>query len=171
MNWETIRNQVMAWDWNWDAISMMVLTFGPGLVLLPLLLIRRAQKLRASSKVAEPPKKDPGIMFLEGALDEDAPRKPNPNYTYAQFKDDLNNKGLTFEEIYEKCGGIFPKKPREPETLAPPPEGGEKKDEDDRHKRLQVWFKERAESGNFLKKLVKPPPNVYPLIQWRNRRR
>jgi len=66
---------------------------------------RRLQRLKEEERA-----KDPEILFLEGALDEDPARKPNPNYTYSQFMADVYNKGLSFDEIYEKCGGVFPKK-------------------------------------------------------------
>lgn len=156
----------------WEAfkgsgLDLFLLAMTPLVVIYVIDRIMRAWKRR---KELPPPQKTPGIEFLEDALKEDEVRKPNPSYSYAQFKDDLYNKGLTFDEIYEKCGGVFPQKPREPETLAPPKEG-DPKDDEDRFARLQVWFQQRGETARVFKKLVAPPPNVYPLIQWRNRRR
>lgn len=87
---------------------------GVGILLFTLCVVSLGKRIgRRWKQEAEIEKtnKAPDVQFLEGALDDDAPRKPNPNYSYRDFQRDLHDKGLTFEEIYEKCGGVFPKKP------------------------------------------------------------
>jgi hypothetical protein len=131
--------------------------------------------------------KDPEVLFLDSALDDDPVRKPNPNYSYAEFQRDLHDKGLTFEEIYEKCGGVFPKKPEQglygPQGYQGPMETPEHRPGlhgpsgapgfqgfqgadgrcPDRMSELQVWFKERGKTSH-VGGLVPPPPNPYPIV-------
>jgi hypothetical protein len=126
------------------------------------------------------------IKDLEKALEEDAPRKPNPNYSYEEFQRDLYDKGLTFNEIYEKCGGVFPQKPPPPPPTPPPvlPMSiheiqGQNAGEDggdgsqgpqgpdgrcpDRMTQLQQWFVQRGNESK-IGHTVKPPPNPYPVV-------
>jgi hypothetical protein len=158
-------------NWNWPAIYDAFATFGPrvlfcAIVLVGIYSVGVLMKAYAASR-KKAPEKSPEAKFLEGAMDEDAPRKPTPGYTYADFKRDLYDRGLTFNEIYEKCGGVFPQKPKEPETKAEeaqkPPEGpGSKSDDPDRLSKLEAWFLEAGK--NRFKGLVRPPPNPYPVI-------
>jgi len=152
------------------------MAIGVGLVTVLAMAINDVMKKRRAK--AEPPAKSPDILFLEGALDEDPERKPNPNYTYEQFKADLYDRGLTFQEIYEKCGGVFPKKPEEkppgagytgPVDCGPDgfqgyqgPLGVDSRhrwgmDVDARMKELLAWHAERVKENGALK-IVKPPP-------------
>lgn len=175
--------------WHWIQIQNFFVAYGPRIlvciiVLVGIFAMAKLMKARVlSRKKAAPP--DPDVQFLEGALEDDAPRKPVPGYTYEQFKEDLYNKGLSFEEIYEKCGGVFPQKP----PPAPPPilpmsiheiqgqngdpgfEGIKGADGPqgadgrcpDRMTQLQQWFKERGKTSP-IGGLVKPPPNPYPVV-------
>lgn len=112
----------MSEDWtilkeNWATTQHAFVAYGPRIlfclvVLVGIYAIARLMKAWVASR-RKPVPPNPDVQFLEGALDEDAPRKPNPNYSYAEFQRDLHDKGLTFDEIYEKCGGVFPKKPDE----------------------------------------------------------
>jgi hypothetical protein len=65
-------------------------------------------------KPAAPAVKNPEVQFLEAALDDDVPRKPNAQYSYAEFRRDLLDGKVTFDEIYERSGGVFPTKPEDP---------------------------------------------------------
>lgn len=57
-----------------------------------------------------PPQKK---TVLDEALEEDlAPKVVSP-YTWEEFQRDIHDGGLTFREIWEKCGGVMPKKPSE----------------------------------------------------------
>jgi len=136
---------------------------GIGWIIFMLLVISFPNRRKKKTEQAK--EKDPAVKFLESALDEDAPRKPVPDYTYADFKRDLYDRGLTFNEIYEKCGGVFPKKPegKEAEIETAKPEGpGSKSDDPERLAKLQAWFQETGKER--LKGLVRPPPNPYPVV-------
>jgi hypothetical protein len=166
-NWST-------WNWgtfseNLGTIKHALVAFGPRifvgiLILIGTIALGKLMKAWAASR-RKAPEKPPGVKFLEEAMEDDAPRKPVPGYTYADFKRDLYDRGLTFNEIYEKCGGVFPKKPegKEAETEAPKPEGpGSKSDDPERLAKLQAWFQETGKER--LKGLVRPPPNPYPIV-------
>lgn len=157
-------------NWNWDAILHGFIVYGPRVLFcaIGMLWIHALGKLMKAWIVSrrKAPEKNPGIKFLEEAMADDAPRKPVPGYTYADFKRDLYDRGLTFNEIYEKCGGVFPQKPegKEPEAKEEPkPEGpGSKSDDPERLAKLQAWFQDTGKER--LKGLVRPPPNPYPVI-------
>lgn len=171
-NWTTLKE-------NWGTIQYAFTAYGPRVLFVATLLVgvyavAKLMKAYVTSR-KKPIQKDPDVQFLEGALDDDAPRKGNADYTYAEFQRDLHDKGLTFEEIYEKCGGVFPKKP-EPSTLHHSEGGHLLKGQDggqspngpdgqcsDRTKELQMWFEERGKSSP-LKKLVSPPPAPHTVI-------
>lgn len=107
-------------------------------------------------KMTEPPRKK---TFLEEALEADPERpKPNKTYTWDDLQRDLHDPKLTFEEIHEKCGGIFPEKPE-----APKDGPGMKSDDPDRIAKLQAWFKERGEERR-IQGLVPPPPAPHTVI-------
>lgn len=161
----------------------LYLGLGVGIVTILAMTINSLAQKRRQRQDALP--KSPQVQFLEDALQDDAPRKPNPNYSYAEFQRDLHDKGLTFEEIYEKCGGVFPQKPPPP----PPPvlpmsiheiqgQNGEPgfkgvKGDDgpkgadgrcpDRMTQLQQWFEQRGKDSK-VGRIVPPPPNPYPII-------
>lgn len=126
---------------------------------------KRKSMLRDAEKLLEESK---------ALMDEDHERKPKiPGYDWAQYQADLHDRKVTFDEIWERSGGRFPPKPkdREPESGEKKPESpGAKSDDPDRAAELQEWFKKRGEEKG-LKGLVAPPPNIYPVIMWRNRRR
>lgn len=164
----------MNWNWVtlneiWATIQHALMAYGPrvlfcGIILIGIVGVGTLMKAYAASR-KKAPEKPPGVKFLEEAMEDDAPRKPVPGYTYADFKRDLYDRGLTFNEIYEKCGGVFPKKPegKEAEIETAKPEGpGAKSADPDRLAKLQAWFQET--SKDRLKGLVKPPPNPYPVI-------
>lgn len=163
---------------------------GIGWTIFMLLLL--AFSKRRGKKVVEVKPKDPDVQFLESALEEDSPRKPNPNYSYAEFRRDLFDRGLTFDEIYEKCGGVFPKEPEEGQfgpqghqgyahhgldgvDVYPPmgmqgAQGSQGyqgpdggRDQSPRMKELQDWFKDQAKVTG-VGQIVPPPPNPYPII-------
>lgn len=185
-------------DWNWQAIQHAFMTFGPRVFVVVLILVgvyalgklvkawllsRESVEVRAA-RIAAAMK----IEGLEKALEEDAPRKPNPNYSYEEFQRDLHDKGLTFEEIYEKCGGVFPQKPPPPPPPVPPvlpmsiheiqgqngepgfegikgadgPKGADGRCPD-RMTQLQQWFEQRGKDSK-VGRVVPPPPNPYPII-------
>jgi hypothetical protein len=175
-NWEIIRAAIAAWPWS----QIFAWTFASSFILW-MLLIAQGKFLDMFDPKPPTAPKSPEIQFLEDALNEEEVRKPNPNYTYAQFKDDLYNKGLTFNEIYEKCGGVLPQKPP-PEPPAPAPilpmsiheiqgqngeiqgqNGGADGGSMDRMAQLQQWFQQRG-SERKIGNIVKPPPNPYPII-------
>lgn len=150
---------------NWDAIVNALAVFGLPII-AGIALIWILAKWLNKRYSAKPIEKTDQEKFLEAALAEDPIRKPKPNYTYADFKRDLYDRGLTFEEIYEKCGGVFPQQPKEPETKeeTKPPEGpGAKSDDPERLAQLQEWYKKRTE-GIRPMKLVPPPPAPHTVI-------
>ncbi len=170
-------------DWNWEAIRHALIVAWPPIatvaVILLIVIVTALQVKRFARTKAPAPEKSPGIQFLEDALADEPVRKPNPNYTYQQFKEDLYNQKLTFDEIYEKCGGVLPQKPPPP----PPPilpmsiheiqgqnagdgsQGSEGPDGrcPDRMTQLQQWFKQRTETV-APRKLVPPPPAPHTII-------
>lgn len=152
---------------NWFALQDAVFVYGPQVLFCAVILVwvygigRLMNAYVASRKKA--PEKSHDLKFLEAAFDEDEPRKPLPGYTYADFRRDLYDRGLTFNEIYEKCGGVFPKKPEGKEPDAAKPEGpGSKSDDPDRLAKLEAWFQETGKGR--VKGLVRPPPNPYPVV-------
>jgi hypothetical protein len=117
-------------------------------------------------KQEEPQKK----TFLEEALEADPDRpKPLKAYTWDDFQKDLHDGSMTFNEIYEKYGGVFPKKPEAPkegETKAQEKKEagpGAKSDDPDRMAQLQSWFKDRGEDRR-IQGLVRPPPAPHTVI-------
>lgn len=182
-------------NWNWKSIHDAFASFGSSAVFVLVLLgvIVAAAKIL---KFLFGKKQRPEVKMvhlaadylgkaLDKALEEDVPRKPNPNYSYAEFRKDLFDRGLTFDEIYEKSGGIFPKKPEEgqfgpqghqgPMTLGA--DGGGPCDGangyqgfqgpdgrcPDRMSELQLWFSEQGKKVH-TGQVVPPPPNPYPII-------
>lgn len=170
----------MSWAefWITGAVTMAAL----------LLIYVLTAPFRRPKKVEEPKKK----TFLEEALEAD-PDRPRPAraYTWAEFQKDLHDGSMTFEEIYEKYGGIFPKKPEPP---AAPPEGSPDTQAlqgadggltgvegaagpnggpgvagasgvgpPDRMAQLQEWFQQRGKEGR-LQGLVPPPPAPHTVI-------
>ena len=179
--------------WNWQVVKDAWTAYGSSAVFVMVFLgvifsTAKILKVFFAKKEAAKPK-DPDVEFLEGALDDpDAPRKPNPNYSYAEFQRDLHDKGLTFEEIYEKCGGVFPQKPPPSPPPVPPilpmsiheiqgqngepgfegikgadgPQGPDGRCPD-RMTQLQQWFEQRGKDSK-VGRVVPPPPNPYPII-------
>lgn len=162
VNWTILKE-------SWATILHAFTTFGPRvfvcmLILIGIFALGKLMKAWVASR-RKPIPSNPDVQFLEGALDEDAPRKPNPGYSYADFQRDLHDEKLTFDEIYEKCGGVLPQKPKEPETKPEEKkEGGPgaKSEDPDRLAQLNAWFKETGK--NCVQGLVPPPPNPYPVI-------
>jgi hypothetical protein len=184
VNWTMLKE-------SWNTIQHAFTGFGPRilvcfLISIGIYAIGKLMKAWVVSR-RKAVLRNPDIQFLEGALDDDAPRKGNPNYSYAEFQRDLHDKGLTFEEIYEKCGGVFPKKPEQglygPQGYQGPMETPEHRPGlhgpsgapgfqgfqgadgrcPDRMSELQVWFKERGKTSH-VGGLVPPPPNPYPIV-------
>lgn len=80
------------------------------------LLAKLIGRLRPIKPKEEEPRKK---TFLEEALEAEAER-PKHSYSWREFQTDLHNATMSFEEIYEKYGGVFPQKPEDP----PPPLAG-----------------------------------------------
>lgn len=105
---------------NWDAIRSTLMVVLPAIifvvVVVTIISVTAIQVKRFSKSKGKAPDKSPEIQFLEDALEgpEEPERKPNPNYSYAEFQRDVGDGKVTFDEIYEKCGGVFPRKPEDP---------------------------------------------------------
>lgn len=188
-NWTTLKE-------NWGTIQHAFVTYGPRVLFCAVVLVGIygvAKLMKARLSVRKKSALPLDVQFLEEALDEEAPRKGNPYYTYAEFQEDLHNKGLTFEEIYEKCGGVFPKKPDEHSSLPGfqghqgftdfsqfgrsgfsghsgypgcsgyPIPPGGDRKYSDRTDELQMWFKKQGERVP-IKGLVPPPPAPHTII-------
>lgn len=145
-------------------------------------------------KVEETPPPAPKT-FIEEVLEaslkgEGPPRQPGKPYTWEEYRRDLFDNGLSFDEIYERSGGIFPQKPEEPDPKSPGKtqylgssgpggcqgsngpsgqDGSQRPNGSDgrcpeRLKELQEWFKQRAEQVGEMK-VVPPPPPPKPVLQ------
>lgn len=68
--------------------------------------------------------KDPEVQFLEDAFEEEKERQPTvPNYGWRDLQTDLHDGKVTFNEIWEKCGGRIPRKPVKEGKASPGPSG------------------------------------------------
>lgn len=157
-------------NWNWEVVQGHLLVFGSpilGGILATWVLAKLVGRLKPKKVNQEETLKK---TFLEEALEADADRpRPNKAYTWDDFQKDLHDGSMTFNEIYEKYGGVFPKKPEAPkegETKAEKKEEGPgaRSDDPDRMAQLTAWFQERGKEVP-LKGLVRPPPAPHTIIQ------
>jgi len=94
--------------------------------------------------------------FLEEALDDDPVRVSQGRYTWEELQRDLHDGKLTFDEIWEKAGGVFPERPKEAERQAEASLEGP--DRNSRAAWLQAWFQVRSAEQGLLKVVPPPPP-------------
>lgn len=83
--------------------------------------------MRKRRVAKEAPPKDPDVQFLEEALEsEPEHRQTDPNYAWDDLQRDLHDGKITFNAIWEKCGGRLPRKPikREPSRGPAGQDGG-----------------------------------------------
>lgn len=142
---------------NLDVALKLLETFGPALigVVVGLVLYLVCWPRKPKQPPIQKPK-SPDVQFLEAALDDDPP--PNPDYSYDDFQRDLRDKRLTFNEIYEKCGGQIPQRPKESENAT---ESETALEDDKRRKKMQAWFEKMPKSG--ILKVVNPPMLPQPI--------
>ena len=98
--------------------------------------------------------------FLEAALDDDPATPSGKPYTWEELQRDLHDGKLTFNEIWEKAGGIFPERPKEPVPSAA--ESVQAPEMSARAAQLQAWFNTRAAETGTLK--IVPPPFSPPVV-------
>lgn len=85
-----------------------LLLIGGGTFIALLLIYVLTAPLRVPKKVDPPVKKS----FLEEALEADQdPRASEPGYGWSDLQRDLYDGKVTFNEIWDKCGGRLPIKP------------------------------------------------------------
>lgn len=117
-----------------------------------MIIVEEVRKLLAKKRK----KKDEAKKFLEAALDDDPATSSGKAYTWEELQSDLHDGKLTFNEIWEKSGGIFPERPKEPAPSAP--EAIQAPEMRARAAWLQAWFKTRAAEMGTVKVVPPPPP-------------
>lgn len=145
----------MSITWN-EALALIPAGF-VAIIFIIFLIDYSASRLNQDPIPTQKPK-SPDVQFLEDALADDP--QPNPNYTYDDFQRDLRDKRLTFNEIYEKCGGQIPQKPKESESVV---ESEIASEDDERRKKMQALF-EKMGKGSPILKVVNPPPQPQPIV-------
>jgi hypothetical protein len=102
-------------EWNWQVVSGHLLGYGLPIVIGAVVVVSLAWAVNRFQRKKVVPVEPRKKTFLEEALDADVERpQPLRTYTWAEFQADLHDGTKTFEEIYEKYGGVFPKKPEDP---------------------------------------------------------